>query len=158
MNRALIVEQSHALAALLPALMRKLFAGEDGLAAELPLAQLRVCGALGGGPQPMSALSRELGVSLSAITQIADRLERARLVKRVAKNNDRRVRCLQLTDRGAKMMRLRQQVRVERVRSVLGRLAPKARTETLSALHALIAACGGGRNRDGRPKRRASRP
>ena len=46
-------------------------------AAELPLAQLRVCGVLCDGPRPMSAVSRELGVSLSAMTQIADRLERA---------------------------------------------------------------------------------
>ena len=45
----------------------------------------------------MSSLGRELGVSLSAITQIADRLERAGLVTRVAKGGDRRVRRLELT-------------------------------------------------------------
>ena len=50
----------------------------------------------------MSALSREFGVSLSAMTRIADRLERARLVKRVAEGGDRRIRHLQLTPRGEK--------------------------------------------------------
>ena len=58
-------------------MMRQLFSADDHLAAELPLAQLRVCGMLYDGPHPMSVLSRELGVSLSAMTQIADRLERA---------------------------------------------------------------------------------
>ena len=64
----------------------------------------------------MSALSRELGVSLSALTQIADRLERARLVKRTAAEDDRRVRCLQLTARGEKMMRSCREARVARAR------------------------------------------
>ena len=107
-DRAAVAEQAETIATLLPALMRQLTAGDDDPAAELPLAQLRVCSVLCGGPRPMSALGRELGVSLSAMTQIADRLERARLVKRVAKGGDRRVRCLQLTDGGEKIMRLRQ--------------------------------------------------
>ena len=85
----------------------------------MPLAQLRVCGILYDGPRPMSALSRELGVSLSAMTQIADRLERARLVNRVAEGADRRIRCLQLTERGQKLMRSREDARNRRVLAVL---------------------------------------
>jgi DNA-binding MarR family transcriptional regulator len=149
MNRASVGEQAQTVAALLPTLMRKLFAGDDDPMAELPLAQLRVCGVLCDGPRPMSAVSRELGVSLSAMTQIADRLERARLVERVVTGNDRRVRCLQLTKRGDKMMRLREAARVRRIRAVLEHLAPKAREETLAALHTFIRASIATREQDG---------
>ncbi len=95
-------EEANQIASLLPALMRQLFMLDDDLAADLPLAQLRVCAILRDGPHPMSVLSRELGVSLSAMTQIADRLERAKMVSRVAEDSDRRVRCLQLTQKGEK--------------------------------------------------------
>jgi DNA-binding MarR family transcriptional regulator len=141
MTRSLIAEQAKTVAALLPMLMRRLFAGEDDPAEGLPLAQLRVCSVLLGGQQPMSAISRELGVSLSATTQIADRLERAGLVERVAKGGDRRVRCLRLTRRGAKMMRSRQQMRITRIRTVLDGLPAKARRECVGTLEALVRAC-----------------
>ena len=61
------------------ALTRQLLAVDDS-AADLPLRQLRVCMALHEGPRSMSYLSRELGVSLSAMTQIADRLEHTGLL------------------------------------------------------------------------------
>lgn len=140
-DRAAVASQAEAIAALLPALMRRLFTGDDALAAELPLAQLRVCGVLCEGPRPMSAVSRDLGVSLSAMTQIADRLERAKLVKRVAPGGDRRVRCLQLTERGQRMMRLRHRARVDRAQAVLERLPPPVRDEVLAALETLKLAC-----------------
>lgn len=60
---------------LLMSLMRDIFAVDDQ-ASELPMRQLRVCAMLYEGSRSMSSLSRELGVSLSAMTQIADRLER----------------------------------------------------------------------------------
>ena len=75
----------------------------------------------------MSVLSRELGVSHSAMTQLADRLERAELVNRVAQGGDRRVRCLQLTERGEKMMRQHDEIRVRRISKALEYLQPDAR-------------------------------
>jgi len=102
---------------------------------------LRVCSMLYRGPRAMSALSRELGVSLPAMTQIADRLERARLVKRVAEGSDRRIRCLQLTRRGAKILRLHEDARVQRVAAMLEHLAPQARHEALATLEMLVSAC-----------------
>jgi DNA-binding MarR family transcriptional regulator len=89
----------------------------------------------------MSALSRELGVSLSALTQIADRLERARLVKRVAFGCDRRVRHLQLTERGENLMRVREVARTQRVLAALEHLSPEAREEVTAAMQALLNAC-----------------
>jgi DNA-binding MarR family transcriptional regulator len=89
----------------------------------------------------MSTLSRELRVSLSAMTQIADRLERAHLVTRVSEENDRRVRCLQLTEQGETMMRERLEARVARVLTILEHVPSKARREICGALQTLHSAC-----------------
>ncbi len=143
-----IRQQAEKIDALLFALLRRLAVDGDDAVAELPLAQLRVCGILHYGPRPMSALGRELDVSLSAMTQIADRLERANLVKRVAEGNDRRVRCLRLTPRGESIMQRRQDVRVEHASTALARLPAKKRKEVLAALESLVGACAAGKEEE----------
>lgn len=134
-------EQAEAISSLLPALMRQLLNGQMDPAGGLPLRQLRVCAILQEGPRPMTWLSRSLGISLSATTQIADRLERAGLVRRVAQPSDRRIRWLQLTERAESMMRQRNEVRVRRVRAAIEQLPAEARSEILAALERLMAAC-----------------
>jgi DNA-binding MarR family transcriptional regulator len=100
----------------------------------------------------MSAMGRELGVSLSAMTQIADRLERAGLVKRVVQGPDRRVRQLQLTPRGDRIMQGREQARVARVLGALERLTPEARDHVETALCLLRDACTASAPRPGMVK------
>ena len=134
-------EQAKTIASLLFSLMRRLAVVDHDPVEELPLAQLRVCGILHGGPRPMSALSRDLGVSLSALTQIADRLERAGMVQRVAEGSDRRVRSLRLTPQGEKIMRRREEVRTERIAAALASLSPQGRNEVRAALEMLLDAC-----------------
>ncbi len=129
------------LARMLPQLTRRLFAGEDAVAARLPLAQLKVCGILADGPKSMTDLGQELGVSRSAMTQIADRLERTKLVKRGSVGTDRRVRCLKLTGLGQKFMRKRQATLVHRLAAVLEQLPPDIRQQTFQTLAALLNAC-----------------
>ena len=141
MDDAAALEQARTIARLVRGLIGKLTGPDDDLVAKLPLAQLRVCAILYTGPRRMSSLSRELGVSLSALTQIADRLESARLVTRVAHGSDRRVRYLQLTERGETVMRLREDARVQRTRAVLEHLSPKAREDVAAALETLMNAC-----------------
>jgi DNA-binding MarR family transcriptional regulator len=148
-------EQAENVAALLRSLLRELTAGLDDPVVDLPLAQLRVCTVLHGGPQPMSSLGRELGVSLSAITQIADRLERAELVTRVARGRDRRVRRLELTARGEKMMRLHEQVRIQRMSAALEHLSPKQRQDVAAALQTLIHASAAANGHDGDTEKRS---
>ncbi|MBN1395078.1 MAG: MarR family transcriptional regulator [Pirellulales bacterium] len=139
---------------LLHGFLRRMVSGvNDDPAADLPLAQLRLCNALRGKARSMSAISRELGTSLSAVTQIADRLERAELVKRVPRGDDRRVRCLRLTDRGEEMMRLHEENRVRRMAKVLGQLAPKQREAAAVVLELLVEAAGEEAGRDGDAKR-----
>jgi DNA-binding MarR family transcriptional regulator len=141
MSREDLLETAEAVAGLMPRLARGLIAPVKDPADDLPLAQLRLCGILSEGPRPMSALSRALGVSHSALTQIADRLERARLVKRVAEENDRRVRCLQLTAQGEKMTRNRREARVQRTLAVLERLSAPQREAVRTTLEILVDAC-----------------
>ena len=95
------------------------------------------------------------------MTQIADRLERARLVKRVAEENDRRVRCLQLTARGEKMMYRRREIRVLRTLAVLEHVAAPQREAVRASLEILADACsaagaaereGSEQNGKGKPK------
>ncbi|MBU4271559.1 MAG: MarR family transcriptional regulator [Planctomycetes bacterium] len=156
MNRDKIPRnEAETLANLLHSLIRRLTSGDhDDPVTDLPLAQLRLCNALCGKPRSMSAISRELGTSLSAVTQIADRLERAGLIKRVPRGDDRRVRCLRLTDRGEKMMRLHEENRIQRMSEVLTRLAPDERQAATAALESLVKAAGEVAGRDGNPKER----
>src|SRR5262249_30175370 len=128
--------QARELTSLFISLTRQLLVVDDYVA-ELPLRQLRVCVVLHDGPRSMSALSRELGVSQSAMTQIADRLERARLVKRSFEGNDRRVRSLQLTPRGQRIMRLREEARVQRAQDVVQRMPESARQDVIAAMQKL---------------------
>jgi DNA-binding MarR family transcriptional regulator len=144
---ATLAEQARLIAAYLPALMRQLFTFENDLVDELPLAQLRVCSLLHSRPRSMSAVSRELGVSLSAVTQVADRLERAGLVKRVPDGTDRRLRCLQLTEQGSSSMRRHEESRMRSVLAILERLPAAARADIEAALATLMQACAAGRRR-----------
>ena len=151
--------QAQTMATLLHDLLRQLAAGtDDDPAVELPLAQLRVCSVLHQGPQSMSAISRELGVSLSAMTQIADRLEHAQLVQRIARDDDRRVRCLQLTERGEKMMRLHEEVHVRRIATALEHLSLDARNGVTAALQTMIQSCIATQGQDRHPKKDHSHP
>lgn len=127
-------ESADDVAGLLRVLLQQLFFVEDQLSTRLPVGQLRVCGLLYQSARTMSGLGQELGVSLSAMTQIADRLERAGLVRRVAEPSDRRVKQLRLTPRGEKIMRLREESRLTRISAALARLSPEARCRVRSAL------------------------
>lgn len=136
-------DEARAAAALLHALIRRMTAGNhDDPVTSLPLAQLRLCHALRGKARSMSAISRELGTSLSAVTQIADRLERSGLVKRAARGDDRRVRCLRLTGRGEELMRLHEENRVRRMTEVLEKMSPADRQSIMAALETLAEAAG----------------
>jgi DNA-binding MarR family transcriptional regulator len=88
----------------------------------------------------MSEISRELGMSLSAMTQIADRLERAGLVERVFPGADRRVRNLQLTERGREFMRHHEEAQLHRMASVLERLSGQQVSDILESVNVLVQA------------------
>jgi DNA-binding MarR family transcriptional regulator len=123
---------------LLRQLIRQVFALDpEDPSTDLPVAQLRVCALLGDGPLTVTALAHELDISVSAATQVADRLEAAGLATRVTDQDDRRVRNLVLTPQGETLTHRRRTRRTQAARTLLGRLAPEERREVLSALAAL---------------------
>ena len=132
--------QAETAAALLRSLVSDLFYVEDS-SSGMPLRQLRVCSMLHQRPRTMSEISGELGVSLSAMSQIADRLERAGYVTRVAGKLDRRVKRLRLTPRGEYAMRQREESRIGRISAVFAHLSGDERARALAALEALKRAC-----------------
>ena len=134
-------EQATQLEDVLPRILRRLFTLQpDHPVAEMPVAQLRTCSVLRSGPRSMSILSEEMGISVSAMTQIADRMERTGLVERVIGQEDRRQKMLQLTPYGNEIMQARHELRVSRAEAALQTLQPEEREATLQMLHSLLAA------------------
>ena len=144
-------EQAAEVAEMLPKLVRRFFALDtEGPTVDLPVAQLRVFGILRGGPRAMSALRAELGISMSAVSQIADRLERSGLVERVVEASDHRMRRLQLTKHGREVVDARIGRRVEKVLDALGKLSAEERGIAVRGLQVLLdAATDAGRGKPG---------
>ncbi len=128
----------------LPAIARTLFAVDHGdPLSELPIGQFKMCVTLfREGRRTMSQISETLGISVSAATQMADRLERAHMVERETEpDGDKRTRYLRLTDHGETLLRARVVRRTHRARHVLADLPPHTRDEILAALQILLGAC-----------------
>lgn len=114
----------------------------DDSTLDLPFRQFRVCLALYGRTASMSAIGRELGLSLSSMTQIADRLDRVGLVERVSAGSDRRVRNLKLTEKGECLMRSHEESQLQRITESLQSLSSEQTEEVLRTLDILIHASG----------------
>lgn len=144
LNDVDVTERARRAEQALPEIARRLFTflPEDALA-NLPSAQLKVCSLLLGGPRTMTQIGEELNISVSAVTQLADRLEKADLVERLAtdRDGDRRARYLALTPHGAALMESRRECRVRRVAAALARLPDSDQASVVAALETLLAAC-----------------
>lgn len=126
---------------LLVRVMRSLFTLDpEPVTAQLPVAQLRICSILLDGPRTMTSMSEETGISMSGLTQIAARLERAGFVERVVPRHDRRMRMLQLTPLGEQMMRHRKETRVRSAAAAFARLTPAEQDRLLASLQSLLEA------------------
>ncbi len=145
MSNALLPTQAEELTELLPRVMRAIFTLDTSdPTMDLPVAQLRVCNTLHEeGARTISVLARELRITVSAVTQIADRMESAGMVERLVGKDDRRTKSLRLTDRGADMLRARRRGRVRRAMEVLSELTPTDRAKVLRALLSLLTASAG---------------
>ncbi len=134
-----LYEQARELEELIRRVQRRLYAFDpEHPVSDLPLGQLRLCSALEAGPRTVTALSEELGTSVSAVTQIADRLERTGLLERTSESSDRRFRHLRLTERGARIMQSRRSSRITRTADALSHLTPTHRLQVLQSLQGLL--------------------
>jgi DNA-binding MarR family transcriptional regulator len=108
---------------------------------DLPVRQLKLCLALLRQSASMSEISREIGLSPSAVTQVSDRLERRGLVERVFQDEDRRVRKLKLTAKGLHLMRTHEEKQLERIANTLSRLSTNELNQMMTGLDTLTRAC-----------------
>jgi DNA-binding MarR family transcriptional regulator len=119
---------------------RKLLTVDDPTL-DLPVRQLKVCLALLKRSSSMSEVSREIGLSPSAVTQVADRLVRRGLVERAFQDEDRRVRKLKLTTKGLHLMRSHEGKQLRRIAAALGRLSESEVDQMLAGLEVLTRSC-----------------
>lgn len=133
-------QQASIIEHLLPTVMRQTFTLDPTHPlTEMPFGQFRLCTLLfREGKRTMSQVSEDLGISVSAVTQMADRLEKAGMVERVSDcGGDRRTRFLHLTDHGKTLMETRQVRRITQAIALLHILSPAERQEILQALEKL---------------------
>ncbi len=136
------IERAIKLEALVPRLIRSMFQhDEDSQWIELPVGQIRVMRLLYAGPSTPSDLSAQLSLSVSAITQVANRLEALGLIERSEDSEDRRVRHLRLSPEGQKLMYRRHTMRVRRARTALAALDQKKQQQIIDSLEELLAVC-----------------
>jgi len=129
--------------ALIPKAMRALYRQDptDPLL-EFSVAQLRLLRSLRDGPCTASSLGEDLGLSVSAITQMANRLEASGLVVRTDDVADRRIKHLSLTERGLQLLADRRSRRIDQAQEVLSRLTVEQRAQLISALNKVVLAGG----------------
>jgi DNA-binding MarR family transcriptional regulator len=93
------------------------------------------------GPKNHSAVSEELGISVSAVTQVANRLESIGMVQRNESVVDRRVKHLTLTDYGMKCMRERQEYRIQCTKDALEAMPFASQKRLIETINELIESC-----------------
>lgn len=126
---------------LLPRALRTVFKPDahDPLV-DIPVGQMRMMRLLAMKTWTPSNLGEELGLSVSAVTQMANRLDSIGLVLRVEDPSDRRVKHLTLTPLGQTMMLQRQERRVGRLESVLSHMPADRQIEFIAVLEELLEA------------------
>ena len=105
---------------------------------DLPVGQMRMMRLLAVRSWTPSSLGDELGLSVSAVTQMANRLDAIGLVTRTEDPMDRRVKHLSLTTLGLDLMTKRQERRVHHLASVLALIPESRQQEIIEAMEELL--------------------
>lgn len=131
------------LEAMFPRVIRAIFASDpsDPLM-DLQIAQIRVMRTLFRGDRTVSDLSEEFGLSMSACTQMINRLEAMGLVDRRGDSDDRRIRHIGLSEKGLAQMKERQRLRVSRAQQTLQNLTAEEQERIVWALERLLLEAG----------------
>ncbi|HWD41674.1 MAG TPA: MarR family transcriptional regulator [Fimbriimonas sp.] len=137
------IDRAARIECLLPRLMRLIYRStEDTMLVQLPLAQIRIVRLLYAGSRTVTSLGEELGLTASAVTQMANRLQDAGLVARVEDSEDRRVKHLALTEKAQELMKARQDRRVGRMNAVLDHISKERQVAIVEALEDMLQAGG----------------
>lgn len=133
------LDRAARLESLFPRVLRTMFkpVANDPLV-DLPVGQMRMMRLLATRSWTPSGLGDELGLSVSAVTQMANRLDAIGLVTRTEDPMDRRVKHLSLTPRGSELMTKRQDRRVHHLVSVLSCIPDARQIEIIEAMEELL--------------------
>lgn len=112
---------------------------EDPLS-ELTHAQLRTLRAIEEGVDSASTLGEQLGLTVSAVTQVVNRLEVLDLIDRKEDSHDRRIKPLVLTDHCKALFEKRRDVRICKINAALAHLSDQERDEVLEGFRLLYSA------------------
>ncbi len=91
----------------------------------------------------MSTVARTFGITLPAVTQVADRLEFKGFLRRAEGPQDRRQVCLFLTREGESLAGKLEALQVEGLGRVLRRLSAADRKDVIHGIERLVAAARG---------------
>jgi DNA-binding MarR family transcriptional regulator len=135
--------QAERLESLLPSIARALSLPQEiDPLADLTPAQLRFARAIRTESRTLTDVSLELNMSLSASTQLVQRLEEAGIVVRSLDPHDRRIRRVALTEIGLAKLEARRCLRLRNARQLLSRIPSDEREGILSALDRLTVPLG----------------
>lgn len=136
-------ERAKQLEALLPRLMRRMFSGtESDELSELSLAQLRILRAVLDSPHTAGEIVELLGYSPSALSQLTQKLVSAGLLIKSKDPEDARVKHVELTAKGRRLMEDRRIARVGRAEAALRRLEEKEQQELIRLLDKMSRSAG----------------
>jgi DNA-binding MarR family transcriptional regulator len=90
----------------------------------------------------MGEVAKALDVSVSAITQVVDRLEQKQYVSRGTDPSDRRIYTLTLTPGGQNQVAKLRELQIESLEEVLGQMTARDRKHVIKGLEALVEAAG----------------
>jgi DNA-binding MarR family transcriptional regulator len=105
----------------------------------------------------MGQVAKTFNVTLSAITQIVDRLVQKRFLTRLSKPADRRVSILELTPEGKALVHELEKLQVEVLEPVLQRLSARDRDHLISGLEKFVEAVTDDRQGETGKSRQGSR-
>ena len=140
-------EQSRHLVGLLTTLLSSTFRQilwKQALELELNYSQAQMLFHIANNPgAPMSEAARRFGITLPAVTQVADRLESKGFLRRAEDQRDRRQVHLYLTREGESLARELEELQVKSLARVLTRLPPSERKDVIRGIERLVSAAGG---------------
>lgn len=137
MSELNISEFSRKLFTLMPAIMRGFLEHQTDEVAKGTISMpqyLVLHQVFSNGEQKMTALAREMSVSLPAMTGLVTRLHKLGMVKRTSGIEDRRIIHIGLTTKGKNVIKKVRQQREKRISKVFGKLEPREREEYLRIL------------------------
>ncbi len=123
---------------LLPAVIQSLFGGAEDPLESIPIGQLRMIRHLESGPKTPTQLANMLGLTMGAISQLAQRLRSAEILEEQIDEHDRRSKTFALSARGQELMERRAAARVLKADAILSAVPVDVQQSLITGLEAVL--------------------